>query len=156
MPGRLQAEIQQRRGFRAVEEEALLNILRTADSLTRAFEEAFKPAGLSATQYNVLRILRGAGTDGLACRQIGERMITHDPDITRLLDRLESRGLVARARDRRDRRVVTTRITASGLRLLDRLDPVVAGLDRALLAHLGRARLRRLIGLLERVRAGKR
>lgn len=155
MPGKLQAEIQQRRRFPSPEAEALLNLLRTADQLTRAIEEALKPAGLSGTQYNVLRILRGAGSDGLACRQIGERMITRDPDITRLLDRLEKRGLVARARDRRDRRVVATRITPAGLRLLARLDPLLTGLDRRLLGHLGRPRLRRLTGLLERVRAGK-
>ncbi|MGH9804447.1 MAG: MarR family winged helix-turn-helix transcriptional regulator, partial [Candidatus Acidiferrales bacterium] len=123
MPGKLQAEIQQRRRFRNLESEALLNILRTADGLTRAFEEAFKPSGLSSTQYNVLRILRGAGSEGLACRQVGERMITHDPDITRLLDRLEKRGLVARARDRR---VVATRISPAGLRVLARLEPGVA------------------------------
>src|SRR4029079_5455628 len=98
MAGRLQKEIQQTRPFGSLEEEAFLGLQRTADALARRAYDVLKPSGLSATQYNVLRILRGAGEAGLACGEIGERMITRDPDITRLLDRLEARHLIARAR----------------------------------------------------------
>src|SRR5690606_2268200 len=107
----LLTEIKQRKPFACREEAVYLSIIRTADKLGRRFSEMMKSVDLSPTQYNVLRILRGAGGDGLACGAISERMVTRDPDITRLLDRLEKRGLVARSRDKEDRRVVTARIT---------------------------------------------
>jgi len=111
-----------------------------------------KPTGLSATQYNVLRILRGAGPEGLACREVGCRMISRDPDITRLMDRMESRGLIARARGEEDRRVVKSRLTAEGLRILVELDAPVQELHRRQLDHLPAKELRQLSRLLERAR----
>ena len=149
MAGRLQAEIKQKKPFARAEVEAFLNLQRTADALARGLAEALKPAGLSGPQYNILRILRGAGPAGCACRELGERMVTQDPDITRLLDRLEARGLVARARGREDRRVVVTRIAEKGLRVLADLDAPLMNLHRRLLGHLGDRRLRALIELLE-------
>jgi MarR family transcriptional regulator, organic hydroperoxide resistance regulator len=152
MRGRLQDEIKQRSPFDSLEQEALLNLLRTADVLMRRIIAVLKPYGLSHSQYNVLRILRGAGEDGLACREIGDRMITRDPDITRLLDRLEARGLVTRTRDQQDRRIVMARVTAEGLRLLAQLDGPIEEVDRRPLEHLGEPRLRALIALLEAAR----
>jgi len=153
MVGRLQAEIQQKRPFRSLEEEVYLNVLRTADALLREVEQTLKPAGLSPTQYNVLRILRGAGPHGLACGEIAERMLTRDPDVTRLLDRLEARGLVMRSRERADRRVVKTCITAQGLRILKGLDEPMGEFHRHKLRHLKAGRLRLLVALLEQARA---
>jgi DNA-binding MarR family transcriptional regulator len=152
--GRLQKEIKQTRPFASVEEEALLGLLRTADGLARRGAEVLKPSGLSITQYNVLRILRGAGEAGLACGEIGERMITRDPDITRLLDRMEARGLLVRARSTSDRRVVTTRITPAGLALLKKLDGVMAEETRRLMQSLGATRLRTLVRMLDALREG--
>jgi DNA-binding MarR family transcriptional regulator len=153
MSGKLAKEIKQTRPFSSAAEEAILNIQRTASVLTQRFSEALKPHGLSETQYNVLRILRGAGAAGLACQEIGERMLTRDPDITRLLDRLEGRRLIERARSTEDRRVVVTRITAEGRKLLAALDDEARDLPRRALGHLGEKRLRILIGLLERARS---
>jgi MarR family transcriptional regulator, organic hydroperoxide resistance regulator len=150
--GRLQDEIKQRRPFGSLEEEAYLSLQRTADALARRAAEVLKPSGLSATQYNVLRILRGAGDEGLACREIGNRMITHDPDITRLLDRLEGRGFIVRARSEKDRRVITTRITAEGRDTLRRLDPLVTRMPQDLMGRLDKKSLRALTGLLDRLR----
>jgi DNA-binding MarR family transcriptional regulator len=141
-----------RKPSRSLEEEAYLSLQRTADVLARAAEEAIKPSGLSGTQYNVLRILRGRGPNGLSCREVGERMLTRDPDITRLLDRLEGRGLVARARGREDRRVITVRITQEGLRVLAKLDRPIERFHRRQLGHLGPRRLERLIELLNSAR----
>ena len=107
----IQAEIKQTKPFKSLEEEASVALVRTADQLARRGAEMLKRHGLSPTQYNALRILRGAGEKGMACSEIGERMINHDPDITRLIDRLERRGLVVRSREQKDRRVITTRIT---------------------------------------------
>jgi DNA-binding MarR family transcriptional regulator len=152
MARRLRDEIQQHKPFDSLEQEAVLNVLRTADVLMQKIAAVLKPFQLSHSQYNVLRILRGAGSDGLACREISERMITRDPDITRLLDRLETRGLVARTRDERDRRIVMARITPEGLRLLEALDRPVAEVDRQPLQHLGAQRLRTFIKLLEAAR----
>ncbi len=132
-----------------------LNLMRTTDALLREVEETLKPAGLSHTQYNVLRILRGARPQGLACREIGERMLTRDPDITRLLDRLEAHGLVTRQRERTDRRVVNTRITPQGLRILQELDEPIAELHRRQLRHLRAPRLQSLVRLLEQAREGR-
>jgi DNA-binding MarR family transcriptional regulator len=135
-----------------LEEQVFVNVLRTADALARGGEALLRPTGLSATQYNVLRILRGAGTEGLACCEVGCRMISRDPDITRLLDRMESRGLIARAREEQDRRVVKARITAEGLRVLGELDSPVQEMHRRQLRHIPAKELRQLSRLLERVR----
>jgi DNA-binding MarR family transcriptional regulator len=132
----------------SLERDSYLSIQRTADLLARAAEEAIKPSGLSGTQYNVLRILRGAGPGGLCCREVAERMITRDPDITRLLDRLEARGLIVRARDSKDRRIITVRIAREGLRILAKLDEPMEEFHRRQLGHLGERRLKRLIDLL--------
>jgi DNA-binding MarR family transcriptional regulator len=152
MRTRLRDDIKQQRPFESLEQEALLNVLRTADALMQEIAAVLKPFKLSHSQYNVLRILRGASPDGLACQELSERMISRDPDITRLLDRLEARGLVTRTRDQKDRRIVTVRITPEGLRLLETLDKPMAEADRHPLQHLGEQRLRTLIKLLELAR----
>lgn len=128
-------------------------ILQAADSLAQDAEQLLKAAGLTGAQYNVLRILRGAEPAGLACRGIGDRMISHDPDITRLLDRMEKRGLITRERQTDDRRVVKTRITAQGLALLKTLDQPVHDLHKRQFGRLPAARLKTLAGLLEEIRA---
>lgn len=151
MPGKLQAEIRQSRLFERPE-EALLNVVRTADALARNAAAALKPFAVTPTQYNVLRILRGAGEDGRTCREISERMLTRDPDVTRMLDRLESRRLVRRHRDAEDRRVVRTQITVEGLDLLRRADPIIAALNQRLAGHLDQVTLRTLIEALEEIR----
>jgi DNA-binding MarR family transcriptional regulator len=129
------------------EEAAFLDLLRTTDILSRGLFRVLKSEDLSPTQYNVLRILRGA-PDGLPCGEIASRMITRDPDVTRLLNRLEKRGLIARCREAKDRRTVMSRITRQGLKLLARLDEPVQGAHREQLGHLGRERLRALAELL--------
>jgi DNA-binding MarR family transcriptional regulator len=134
------------------EREVFLQVQRTADWLMRDLEELLKPAGLSATQYNVLRILRGGGSSGLACHQIAEQMLTRDPDMTRLLDRLEQRALISRTRESSDRRVIRTCITPEGMKLLKRLDEPVRALHRRQLSHLGGARLKQLAQLLDAAR----
>jgi MarR family transcriptional regulator, organic hydroperoxide resistance regulator len=150
-PG-IQAEIHQNKPFSSLEEEVLLAVVRTADQLQWRLAAMLAPHGLSPTQYNALRILRGAGPEGLRCREIGERMISRDPDITRLLDRLERRSLVKRSRERNDRRVIKARITASGIKLLKSMDEDVNRFTRALLGHLGEQRLQSLLQLLDAVR----
>ncbi len=136
-----------RRRAACPEEAAFLDLLHTTDILSRGLVQVLKTGDLSATQYNVLRILRGA-PEGLPCGEIASRMITRDPDVTRLLDRLEKRGLVSRCRETRDRRTVMVRITPDGLKLLSRLDEPVQTAHRKQLGHLGRERLRTLTELL--------
>ena len=148
----IQAEIKQAKPLSSLEEEALLSLQRTADQLQWRVSELLKPYGISPTQYNALRILRGAREQGRSCSEIAERMINRDPDITRLIDRLERRGLVQRAREEKDRRVVIARITPAGLQLLKRLDRPVEQLTRKILGHLGNQRLTTLIKLLEMAR----
>jgi len=131
---------------------AFLDLERTCDLLTRGPARILKNEDLSPTQYNVLRILRGS-PDGLPCGEIANRMITRDPDITRLLDRLEKRGLISRWRESKDRRVVLGRITPNGLKLLTRLDQPVEEAHRKQLGHLGKDRLRALTELLAAARA---
>jgi DNA-binding MarR family transcriptional regulator len=126
-------------------------VLKTADSLALQAEQLFKTAGLTAAQYNVLRILRGAEPDGLPCRGIGERMISHDPDITRLLDRMENHKLITRERQTQDRRVIKTRITSDGLKLLKKLDRPVHELHRKQFRHMSASRLKQLAELLGEV-----
>jgi DNA-binding MarR family transcriptional regulator len=152
MTAKLQNEIKQQKPFPSLEGEAYLNLLRTADALARDMEEILKPAGLSGTQYNVLRILRGVGEQGLCCRDVAERMITRDPDITRLVDRLERRGLLMRNRDSKDRRVITLRITTAGQKILKDLEGPLAAYNRKLFSHLDKSELCELIRLLESAR----
>jgi DNA-binding MarR family transcriptional regulator len=149
----IQSEIQQTKPFASLEDEALVALQRTADRLHWQLAEMLKAHGLSPTQYNALRILRGAGDEGRSCSEIAERMINRDPDITRLVDRLERRGLVVRSREGRDRRVITTRITPTGLELLQSLDRPIEEFNRKLLGHLGEQQLSTLIKLLEAARA---
>jgi len=127
-----------------------VTLLRATDRLQRRVAELFKTEDLSATQYNVLRILRGAGPGGLSCGEVAERMITRDPDVTRLLDRLERRGLLVRTREQADRRVVRSRITNDGLAALARLDAPLRALHREQLGHLRPRRLAQLTALLRR------
>lgn len=142
------------RGVRALEDEAHAALQRTADRLLQGVAALVKSAGLSPPQYSVLRILRAARAEGLACREIAERMVTRDPDITRLLDRLEDRGLVSRSRERADRRVITARITPDGRRILTALDRPMAALQARQLGPLGRDGLKTLVALLERAEEG--
>jgi DNA-binding MarR family transcriptional regulator len=148
----LKQEIAQERPFSSTEEEAFLNLLRTSDCLHRAFQRRSRRWGVTSTQYNVLRILRGAHPQGLTCSAIGDRMITEVPDITRLLARMKVLKLVRQQRDKRDRRVVWTHITMSGLALLRQMDPEIQQTPRDLLGHLGESELGELIWLLERAR----
>ena len=135
------------------EEEAFLDLLRTCDLLSRGPARLLKSEDLSLTQYNVLRILRGSRARGLPCGEIANRMITRDPDITRLLDRLEKRELISRSRETKDRRVVVARITGQGLELLSLLDEPVREMHRKQLGHLGSARVNELQDLLLAARA---
>jgi MarR family transcriptional regulator, organic hydroperoxide resistance regulator len=155
MPRSLRAELKQKLPFTSREQEAYLSVLRTADALQTQVEARLKEFGLTGTQYNALRILRGAGPEGLPCREIGERMITHDPDITRLLNRLEDRGFVERRGTKHDRRVIYGTVTAAGLKLLREMDGPIERQGREMLCHVGQDKLKQLIKLLERVRGGK-
>ncbi|OLD80799.1 MAG: hypothetical protein AUF67_10705 [Acidobacteria bacterium 13_1_20CM_58_21] len=139
----------------SLEKRVFVSLLQTADTLGQEAEQLLKAAGLTGAQYNVLRILRGAEPSGLACRAIGERMISHDPDMTRLLDRMEKRGLITRERQCDDRRVVKTRITAQGLSLLKTFDQPVYDLHKRQFRHMSATRLKILYDLLEEVRVRK-
>lgn len=152
MAGKLQAEIAQSKPFESIEAEAFLNLAKTADVLQQSLEDVLKPYGISHTQYNVLRILRGAGPAGLSCREIAERMISHDPDVTRLLDRMEKAGHVTRDRATTDRRVVLTHITPAGLKLIDQVDQPMQAALRKNLGHVDKKRLATLIDVLELIR----
>jgi DNA-binding MarR family transcriptional regulator len=148
MTSDLRADIKQRRPFDSLEQEAHLNIERTAAVLSHAFAEALKGHGITPTQYNVLRILRGAGKDGLCRNEVRDRMVAQVPDVTRLLDRLEDADLIERERSTEDRRQVGTRITAKGLMLLSELDGPVADIHKRQLGHLSGAQLKTLAELL--------
>ncbi len=148
----LKLEIVQEPPFASPEEEALLNLMRTADCLQRAFHHKTRDWGVTSTQYNILRILRGAHPQGLTCSAIGSRMITADPDITRLLARLKALKLIRQQRDRHDRRVVWTRISEAGLDLLRKMDPVILAVPGELLGHLNSEELAEFIRLLEAAR----
>jgi DNA-binding MarR family transcriptional regulator len=149
----LKQEIAQEPPFSSLEEEALLNLVRTADWLNRAFHRKTRDWGVTSTQYNVLRILRGAQPHGLTCSTIGSRMITAEPDTTRLLARLKALKFVRQHRDRHDRRVVWTQISDIGLRLLAEMDPVIRQTPIELLGHLSREQLAQFIQLLEQARS---
>jgi DNA-binding MarR family transcriptional regulator len=153
MSGRLRDEIKQSKPFPTLETEVVLNLIRTTDQLTRVIADMLKPVDLSMTQYNVLRILKGAGEQGLACSEIADRMVTRDPDITRLLDRLEKRELVRRARSVEDRRVVNVQITREGLKLVVSIETPILEAGKKQLAHVGEKRLKELIDLLELARS---
>jgi len=153
MVSKLQTELKQNKPFVSLEEEALLNLARTAEVVSSAIAIVLKQADLTGTQYNALRILRGAGSDGLSCGEVGERMVTKDSDITRLLDRLESRGLISRERPANNRRTVIARITDEGLRVLADLDEPVSQSNRRIAGHLGKERLETLNTLLEDLRS---
>lgn len=152
MPGRLQSEIRQSRPFSHSADEAFLNLLRTAGWLQRGLEETLRTVGLTHPQYNVLRILQGAGKDGLPCGEVGARMVTRDPDMTRLLDRMEKRGLVRRDRSSSDRRVIQVFLTPEGADALRLLEKPVRDAIRRPLAPLGEAKLEQLTALLEEIR----
>lgn len=152
MSGRIQGEIRQSKPIRSLEEEAFLNIQRTGNALAQEIGDLLRSHALTPPQYNVLRILRGAGERGLTASDIGDRMITRDPDVTRLVDRLEKRGLVERWRCGEDRRVVWTRIAPAGLQAIQPLDDALDDLHAAQLGHLGAEKLRTLIQLLEEAR----
>ena len=148
----LKDEIAQRQPFSSTEEEAVLNLMRTSDTLQRLFHLKIKEWGVTSTQYNVLRILRGAEPEGLPCAAIGERMIAAEPDITRLLRRLKNMKLIRQHRGRDDRRVVWTQISAAGLELLTEMDPLVEKLPKELLGHMSHSELAEMIRLLELAR----
>jgi DNA-binding MarR family transcriptional regulator len=152
MPGQLRDQIHQRKPFDGPEAEAFLNVLRTASALLDDLTGVLRPYDLSQPQYNVLRILRGAGPEGLPSGEIGARMVARDPDVTRLVDRMEARGLVARHRPAADRRVVRVQLTPEGARMVDALDEPVAAMHRRQLGHLDPAALRTLSDLLEAAR----
>ncbi len=151
----LKLEIAQERPFSSLEEEALLNVMRTSDFLHRVFHSETRDWGVTSTQYNVLRILRGALPRGLTCAAIGSRMITAEPDITRLLARLKGLKLIHQQRDRHDRRVVWTHITEAGLELLQAMDPIIERVPRHLLGHMSESDLTMLISLLELARKNR-
>jgi MarR family transcriptional regulator, organic hydroperoxide resistance regulator len=152
MVGNIQAEIKQVKPL-TPEQEVLLTVQRTADAFERRVAELLKPNGISGTQYNVLRILRGAGKDGLPCGAIAERMVTRDPDITRLLDRLDKMGFIRRERGQKDRRVVCTTITEAGLKLLKQLDKPVQELGFSLVKNLNKTQMQQLVELLDLARS---
>ena len=134
-----------------LEDLIFVAILKTADALSQQAEQVIKSAGLTMAQYNVLRILRGAEPEGLLCRGISDRMISRDPDITRLLDRMENHGWITRHREKEDRRVVKTRITEEGLAALKKLDQPVRDLHKGQFRHMNASRLKALAKLLEEV-----
>jgi DNA-binding MarR family transcriptional regulator len=151
---RIQAEIRQTKPFASRSQEAVLALLRTTDRVRRVITEQLAPFEVTPQQYNVLRILRGAGPDGLPTLEIADRMIEDAPGITRLLDRLEAKHLVSRERCPSDRRQVTCRISRTGLKLLAEVDRLVNESDEILGAHLDERELRQLIDLLDKIRAG--
>lgn len=148
----IRTEIKQTKPFPSPHQEAVVSLIRTADLLRRVTSDVVEPLGITAQQYNVLRILRGAGTDGLPTLEIAERMIEQTPGITRLIDRLEAKKLVARERSSSDRRCVYCRITPAGLELLGRLDAPVEAAAGHSLHSLTKRELAQLVELLDRVR----
>lgn len=152
MPSRLEQEIKQQRPFPRRSAEAFVSIMRTAAILDHALNDALKPHGITPTQYNVLRILRGAGKRGWCGREIGERLVSKVPDVSRLLDRMEAQGLMTRERDATDRRQVTARVTPKGLQRLVQVAPALEELERQRMGRLGAESLKTLIETLDAVR----
>jgi DNA-binding MarR family transcriptional regulator len=144
----LQDELKQTKPFRTLQQEAQLNMVRTANLLSDEFEQMLKPHGITGTQYNVLRILRGAEPEGLCRNEVSQRLLNRMPDATRLLDRMEEAGLVTRERSTSDRRLVTTRITKKGRQLVDSLDESADDQHEKALGHMSEQQLRTLIKLL--------
>jgi len=149
--GRLQRELKKRQPFESPEQEAVLNILRTNDQYQNRFGRLFREYGLTPSQYNLLRILRGEGKP-MPCLEIGERMIQVVPAMTGLIDRLEKQELVARKRCTEDRRVIHVEITKKALDLLAEMDQPVMDLHKQLIGHLNRSELKELSRLLEKAR----
>jgi len=147
--------IRQKRPFASLEEESVLNLLRTAGVVRDETERVFRDHQLRGPAFNVLRVLAEAGRSGLPSQQISERMLTRAPDITRLVDKLEDRELVKRERKDGDRRVVLVRITRQGTRLIEKLAPELEALHVKLLGHMKRKELRQLSSLLEAARCSK-
>ncbi len=145
------SKTQNQHGSLPIPDRAFIALQKAADKLAQQAEQLVKSNRLTGAQYNVLRILRGAEPDGLACSTISERMISHDPDMTRLLDRMEKRDLITRQRQTDDRRVVKTRITSAGLELLKQLDHPIRELHKKQFAHMGNARVKELADLLEEI-----
>jgi DNA-binding MarR family transcriptional regulator len=152
MTSALRAELRQRKPFASLEQEAYLSVKRTEAALREHFDQVLKPYGISVTQYNVLRILRGAGQGGLCRNEIRDRLIDRMPDVTRLLDRMEETGWITRTRSTEDRRQVSTELTKSGRELVDSLDGPVAAEHQRRLGHMTKTQLRALIQLLSVVR----
>lgn len=149
----LRESIKQRKPFASLEQEVFLEVLRTGHALVHDLVELLRPYGLTQPQYNVLRILRGAGSAGLATGEVGDRMVaSREPDVTRLLVRMEERGLLERERRSDNRRFVTARITREGLKVLKALDGPVAEMHVTQLRHMSRRDLELLAELLERAR----
>lgn len=152
MTSTLHRELRQQKPFDSLHQEAFLSLSRTATVLAGSLEHMLEPYGVTLTQYNVLRILRGAGPGGLCRNEIGERLIARTPDVTRLLDRMEKGGLVSRVRCQDDRRLVHTRLTDHGRALVDSLDAPIAAEHQRRLGHLSQEQLRSLTDLLTLVR----
>lgn len=152
MTSKLQDEIRQSKPFRCVEEEAYLSIVRTAAILEHSLAQALKPFEITPTQYNVLSILRGAGDAGLCRNEVGGRLVTAMPDVTRLLDRMEDMGLIVRQRSTVDRRVVSTRLTRKGLELVGRVDATVVEIHGKQFRGVDRRGLKTLVGILGDIR----
>ncbi len=151
---RVQAEIKQTRPFRSVRQEAAIALFRTVDDLRRRYDAVIEPHGITAQQYNVLRILRGAHPDPLPTLEIGQRLIERVPGITRLLDRLEAKGLVERKRCTHDRRMVHCWIAPAGLELLATMEEAVDAADDASMGDLSDEETAELVGMLDRIREG--
>jgi DNA-binding MarR family transcriptional regulator len=155
MASQLQRELKQRKPFASLRQEVMLSVARTSALLTHSFEHALKAHGITLTQYNVLRILRGAGPDGLCRYEIGERLITPVPDVSRLLDRMTAAGLLTRERALADRRLVVACITPRGLELLEALDGPSQEIIDAQMQHMSDEQLVTLRDLLELARRDK-
>jgi DNA-binding MarR family transcriptional regulator len=154
MASHLQDEIKQTKPFASRSDEALLSILRTATVLEHGTNELLRPFGITATQYNVLRILRGAGTRGLCGREIAERLISRVPDVSRLLDRMADMDLLVKERDATDRRLITARITPRGRRVLTQATPALAEFGRGRVERLSSRTIAALVEALETIREG--
>jgi DNA-binding MarR family transcriptional regulator len=154
MSSRLQAEIKQSKPFATLKHEAILGLMRTAAIVAHTTDEMLRPFGITGTQFNVLRILRGAGQQGLCGREIGERMITRVPDVPRLLDRLEKAELISRERDPNDRRHVTARITAKGLELIDQVGTLASNPIEERFSRVPQEQLQILIEAMDLIREG--
>ncbi len=154
MPTELVTELRQTKPFSNLAQEAHVSVIRTAAVLSERLDRVLKPFDVSSTQYNVLRILRGAGDEGLCRNEIRDRLVTRMPDVTRLLDRMEDAGLVARERGSEDRRLVSTRLTERGRALVDQLDEPVDREDSRQFEQLNEDELRELLRLLALARSG--